>query len=220
MMTKKEINTIINNHDKWINNLTDGIRADLRNADLSNANLHRANLSNADLSNANLSNADLRNADLRNADLHRANLSNADLSNADLSNADLRNADLRNADLSNAQNVLSQIDYINCTFEKTADGYLAYKTFNEQYKAPDRWKIATGAIITENVDYTRTADCGCGVNVATYEWVKKHTTKDVWQVLIRWEWLAGVCVPYNTNGKIRCERVELIKVMEVNDANT
>lgn len=37
---------------------------------------------------------------------------------------------------------------------------------------------------------------------------------DVWKVLIRWEWLAGVCVPYNTDGKIRCERVKLVEIVE------
>lgn len=28
------------------------------------------------------------------------------------------------------------------------------------------------------------------------------------------EWLPGVCVPYNTDGKIRCERVELLEVVK------
>lgn len=36
----------------------------------------------------------------------------------------------------------------------------------------------------------------------------------IWKVLIRWEWLPGVVVPYHTNGKVRCERVELLGVVE------
>ena len=32
--------------------------------------------------------------------------------------------------------------------------------------------------------------------------------------IIRWEWLAGVCVPYGSSGKIRCERVELIEIVK------
>lgn len=42
------------------------------------------------------------------------------------------------------------------------------------------------------------------------------TKGDIWKVLIRWEWLCGVCVPYNSDGKIRCERVELVEIVERN----
>ena len=38
--------------------------------------------------------------------------------------------------------------------------------------------------------------------------------KKIWKLLIRWEWLPGVVVPYNTDGKIRCERAELVEVVE------
>ena len=66
----------------------------------------------------------------------------------------------------------------------------------------------------ENVNPTRTIDCGCGINVATLNWVKNNTKGDIWKVLIKFEWLPGVVVPYNTNGKIRCERVQLIEKIE------
>ena len=32
--------------------------------------------------------------------------------------------------------------------------------------------------------------------------------------LICWEWLCGVCVPYGSDGKIRCEKVELLEVVK------
>jgi len=64
------------------------------------------------------------------------------------------------------------------------------------------------------VNANRTDVCGCGINVAPLEWVKRNYKGVIWKVLIRWEWLAGVCVPYNTDGKIRCERVELVEVVE------
>ena len=94
-MTKQELQTIIENHKKWLNNEPSGNRAELRLADLSGAdlrladlrlaNLSRANLSGADLSGAELSGANLSGADLRWANLRWANLSGADLSGADLS---------------------------------------------------------------------------------------------------------------------------------------
>ena len=190
-------------------------RADLRDADLSYAELRDTNLSYADLSGANLSYAGLRGANLRNADLSGANLSYAGLSGADLSYADLSDADLSYADLSGARNVLAQIDFIKNNFETTKDGVIVYKTFNSVYEPPEKWVIQQGSVITENVNFDRTNDCGCGINVAPLKWVKKkdYGKKDIWKCLIRWEWLCGVCVPYNTDGKIRCEKLELIEVV-------
>ena len=70
-------------------------------------------------------------------------------------------------------------------------------------------------MIEENVNPNRTDECGCGINVAPLEWVRKeYGDGDIWKVLIRWEWLVGVVVPFSTDGKIRCERVELLGVVE------
>jgi len=166
------------------------------------ANLSEANLSKADLSEANLSGADLRWADLRWANLSKANLSEANLSGADL----------RWADLSGAENILSAIDYIAKNFEKTADGIIVYKTFSEHYSPPKSWVIEVGSVISDVVNFLPINNCACGVNVATKDWVLKETRRpEIWKCLIRWEWLAGVCVPYATDGKIRCERVELVE---------
>ena len=92
--TGEELKVILDNHEKWLNNDDNGVRADLRNADLGGVNLGNVNLYGADLRNADLRNAYLRNADLRNADLGGADLRNADLRNADLGGADLRNVNL------------------------------------------------------------------------------------------------------------------------------
>ena len=137
------------------------------------------------------------------ADLRRANLSGAGLSGADLSGADL----------SGAKGILSAIDYLDANFERTADGYIAYKTFGGQYAPPNKWDIKTGSIITETVNPDRCTDCGSGVNVAPLAWVQTRYDGDIWRVLIRWAWLTGVIVPYMTDGKIRCERVELLEVV-------
>ena len=97
---------------------------------------------------------------------------------------------------------------------RCADGYIAYKTFNAIYNPPSKWDIVPGAVIEETVNANRTDTCGCGINVAPLDWVKQRYETGVWKVLIRWEWLPGVCVPYNTNGKIRCERVQLLEIVE------
>ena len=135
-------------------------------------------------------------------------------SKADLSGANLSWADLSGADLSGAKGILSTVNFLESYFERTEDGYVAYKTFNSMYRAPDTWKIETGSIIEENVNFNRCDDCGCGINVAPLQWVKNNYSGDIWKVLIRWEWLCGVCVPYQSDGKIRCERVELVEVVK------
>ena len=194
-------------------------RADLSGADLSDANLRRADLSGADLSGADLSGADLRRADLRRADLRRANLSGADLRRADLRRADLSGADLSDAnlsgaDLSGSQGLLDAINFMEAHFERTDEGYIVYKTFGENYSAPESWKIEPGSIIEETANCNRTMECGCGINVVPLAWVKKHGSYRPYKLLIRWEWLPGVVVPYNTDGKIRCSKAQILEAVE------
>ena len=83
-MTSDELKKVLELHYKWLNDESDGVKADLSDADLSDA----------DLRGADLRGADLRGADLRGADLSSANLRGADLRGADLSSADLRGANL------------------------------------------------------------------------------------------------------------------------------
>ena len=185
-------------------------RADLSGADLSGANLSRANLSRANLSDANLSGANLSDANLSRANLCYADLSDANLSRANLSDANLSRANLSDANLSGASGLIDATDYIGAHFERVKDGYIVYKTFGGSYSKPDSWTIEPGAIIEEVCNPNRTDVCGCGINVAPIEWVKENYKGDVYKLLIRWEWLAGVVVPYNTDGKIRCSRAQII----------
>ena len=193
--------------------------ADLRRADLRRANLSGADLSDADLRRADLSGADLSDADLRRADLRRANLSDADLRRADLrranlSDADLRRANLSDADLSGSKGLLDAINYMEAHFERTDEGYIVYKTFGENYSAPESWKIEPGSIIEETVNCDMTTECGCGINVAPLEWVRRKGRNKPYKLLIRWEWLPGVVVPYNTDGKIRCSKAQILEAVE------
>ena len=185
--------------------------ADLSNADLSKANLRNVNLSGADLYRTDLNNSDLQSANLNGSDLQCANLSHAFLNNTNFKSASLINANLSNTILSGAVGLLNPIDYLAEKFERTKEGYIVYKVFNECYESPAKWNIEPGEIITEEVNSCRANDCGCGINVAPLEWVKcGYPGKDIYKLLIKWEWLAGVVVPYNTDGKIRCARAQII----------
>ena len=112
-MTQEELDKIVEQHQHWIHEDTDGWEdmranlsgaylsgADLRGADLRGADLRGADLSGANLSGAYLSGADLSWANLRGANLSEANLRGAYLSWADLSWANLRGANLSGANLS------------------------------------------------------------------------------------------------------------------------
>ena len=146
----------------------------------------------------------------------RANLSGAGLSGADLRGADLSGANLRGADLSGAKGLLPAVTFLEANFERTTAGYIAYKVFGAQYNQPKEWKIVSGAELTETVNPDRCTECGCGINVAPLEWIKREypDKKPIWKVLIKWEWLPGVIVPYMTDGKIRCEKVQLLEIVE------
>ena len=101
-MNQEELNKILDNHLKWLENNGEGERADLSRADLRYANLRYANLWEAILYGADLSRANLLGAILYGADLSRANLSETDLREADLREANLREANLREANLRGA----------------------------------------------------------------------------------------------------------------------
>lgn len=131
-----------------------------------------------------------------------------------------------------AGNVFSQCtgypspsEFLAQNFERNeADtGYIVYKTFGHVYSPPEEWEIAPGSIITENCDLNRMETCSYGINVATLEWIgnnvaikaiREHVTLPVWRCEILDEWLADVCVPVASDGKIRCGKLRLINIIE------
>ena len=227
-----QIDQILQLHKMWLNDDDHGkcadlrgadlIRADLRGADLRGAdlicaNLIGADLIRADLRGANLSGADLRGADLIGANLIGANLRGADLRStnlrgADLIRADLIRADLRGADLSGATGLLSPQYWLG-NFQTDRDGVLVFKKIGKtQYSTPAHWNIEPGSVLTEECSPCRTIDCACGVNFGTRAWCEaNYYDADLWLCRIRWIDLAGVVVPYNTDGKARCNRLELVE---------
>lgn len=116
-------------------------------------------------------------------------------------------------------NMLNPIEYMDEHFEKTDEGYIVYKVFNRNYHAPDNWNIAEGSIIEETVNQNPFVTCACGINVGTKQFIQKMKIEDdhVWKCLIKYEWACGITVPYNTNGKIRCCRLQLLNVVDLEE---
>lgn len=88
-MNVKELQKILDLHQKWLEGDEDGQYADLSYTDLTCANLSRANLSRANLSHTNLHRADLTCANLSHTNLHCADLHRAFLHGANLDHARL-----------------------------------------------------------------------------------------------------------------------------------
>jgi hypothetical protein len=105
------IEEILKSHRDWLNDISGGVRANLRGADLSGAKLRGADLRGADLRGADLCMADLSDANLSDANLSDANLSDANMRWANLLGANLLGANLRCASLwdtvGNRQQVIS-----------------------------------------------------------------------------------------------------------------
>ena len=187
--------------------------ADLRDADLSGAYLRGADLRGAYLRGANLNGADLRDADLSGAYLSGADLSGADLFSANLRGANLGGADLSGVDLSGAKGLLNSADWLGEHFDSDADGLIVFKAIgNTDYDAPTYWRIEPGAVLEEIVNPDRYTPCACGVSFGTLDFIRaNYARSDHWHCRIRWLDLADVIVPYNTDGKARCARLELIE---------
>ncbi len=196
-------------------------RANLRGACLRKANLEFSNLEYADLRMANLEGANLNNAylnkaGLRDVDFSYANLKNAVLVGADLEYAFFYKAYLSGANLSQSIGLPTVNDFIS-KLEKCEQGIIAYKTFGDFNPPNPEWIIAKGEVLEEVCNFDRTSSCGSGINVGTRKWVLENTYYVVWKCLIPWEWLAGVCVPYATDGKFRCEKIKLLHPVDRKD---
>ena len=157
-------------------------------------------------------------------DNHKKWLSDNGGSIADLQKADLREADLRGADLSQANGIETAIDWLKKNFKTNNKGFIVYKAIGATYYTlPKSWdKIKIGDYYQENVNFYRTEPCGCGVNFATLDWIKREfrhkiAVEDikVRRCYLHWEDLADIVVPYNTDGKARCAKLEKGKIIKV-----
>jgi hypothetical protein len=115
--------------------------------------------------------------------------------------------------LSQTKGLLKAREWISKNFKKTKAGFVVYKRIGEtQFAVPKSWNIEAKSFIEEIVNPLPTLDCACGVNFGTEKWCKEnYTTADLWQCLILFEDAPDIVVPYNTDGKARCGRLQLIK---------
>lgn len=122
-------------------------------------------------------------------------------------------ANLLNANLSGTKGLKSERELLEKHFKYSEEGLICYKIFNLYYKPRVDWIIEEYSYITEVVNSIRTNECGSGVNVGSLDWIKKtkENKEQIWECLIEWKDLSSICVPYHTNGKIRANRVKLIK---------
>jgi len=203
-MNKEKLNKILEQHKLYLQG-EGGECADLRGCDLRECDLRGCDLRECNLSWSNLSGCDLSGWDLRGCDLSWSNLSGCDLRGCNLSGCDLRGCDL-----SGAKGLLDPSVWMKKNLEQTDKGYIAYKSFGSNYLPPAHWKRKKGVVLTEVVNQLPTLDCACGINVAIKTW-RDLPGEGVWRVLIKWEWLPAVVVPYNTDGKFRCGKVKLLE---------
>lgn len=196
------IQAILQDHAEWLHDPTRGRQADL---------------SRRYLKGLDLAGRDLRKAIIRHSDLREVDFTLADLSGADLTGSLLMGATFRGADLSGVQGWKSPLDVL-AKCERTTEGLLVYKHPEAECKSPDHWEWREGAILSEVVNPDRGGN-GSGVHVGTLGWVKASlewlkgfpVLYGTWQGLIRWEWLAGVVVPFGSGGEFKTERLELIR---------
>ena len=162
--------------------------------------------------------SDLSDADLRDANLRGADLSGANLRGADLSGADLRGADLRSTNLSGAKGLLNAAEWLRKHFEVGETGIKVYKAFGgTTFDQSVFGKIRTGRVLTETVNSLRANSCGCGINFGTLEWIKDFYCGEkivIRECFIDFVDLADVVLPYCTDGKARCGRLTIGKVVK------
>lgn len=172
--------------------------------------------SNADFSGCDLTRAYFNQCDLRGAHFGGAILRATRFIKCKLDDAAFDEATAHRPVFNGSTGVFDPIEFMANHFERTEEGYIVYKVFDGMYKMPEDWDINPGSVIAENANLNPFDNCGCGINVAPLEWVRNFRIENgvfdhpIWRCLIRWEWLPGVVVPFGTNGKIRCNRIQLL----------
>ena len=212
-VSASQLAEILSEHRKWLAG-DGGTRAYLHGSDLSGSDLSGSNLSDSDLSDSNLSGSNLSGSNLSGSNLRRSDLHGSNLSGSNLSGSDLSDSNLSDSNLSGSTGLLDASQWIAENLTRCRGGVYAYKSFGAHYEPPADWRQEPGAEISETVNLLPTLDCACGVNVATLDWVRNNSNDaPIWKVLVRWEWMAGGVIPYNTDGKFRVPRAKLIEIV-------
>jgi len=135
-----------------------------------------------------------------------------------LSRANLQNANMGNTNLSHATGLASPSKCLSENFVFGDNGIIVYKIFGLWRPPPQDWVIELGSVITEVVNSDRCTLCGSGINVGTFDLIKKLGIKEglsYWKCLIPYKYLCDVVVPYNTEIQIRTGYLELIEEVKI-----
>ena len=224
---KKVLENLIVNHTKFLNEELDH-PAEITGITVRGIELSDVDLSYCDIRNSTFIDCKFTNVTFKGAHLQNNNFKDCMFYNSLVKSSRLRYSDFTEAkffklsnmidvDLSGSTGLVSPIDFMEKNFEKTEEGYIAYKSFNTYYNSPKSWNLVPGEVIQETPNCNRFEQCGCGINVAPLSWMitdAESGDKEVWKVLIKFEWLPGIVVPYIGDGKVRCEKVKLIEKIE------
>lgn len=190
-------------------------KARLDGSDIGIANFKNAILNEASLNNTKADSTIFKGADLTNMDCRFSRFSYCNLEGANLFNVDFSNSSLIGINYSGAEGLTDPINFIKDNFKCTKKGVIVYKTFGKSYPPNKNWHIIKNSVIAENVDFDIFNPCGCGINVATKDWVNTHYREGLmWKLLVKNEWLINAVVPYKSIGKFRVGRAKLLKIIK------
>lgn len=153
---------------------------------------------------------------IKNLGLYRCIFRESKMIYCDFSNLDCTNSAFGYLDISGTTGFIKSSDFMNRHFKKDDKGYIVFKVIGKTDFPPNKnWKIEEGSYIEENVDTNRFECCGCGVNFGTLAYVRSlYPYGEVWECRIDFTDAAGIIVPYNSDGKARCERLYLTRKMK------
>lgn len=194
------------------------LKTNIAHGKFSDCKFDKSSLEQVDFGNSDVDHCDFQHSIIKKTNFNFSNLSNSLFTNCDFSDVDFNQSQMSGVNFSQSKGLMNPIDYLIENFEWINNGIIVYKMFDFHYRSP--WgDLKPGMIISEEVNYDRTLHCACGVNASNKkhfmtQFKKINTDKKVgitiWKCIIKFPWLSGVVVPYNTTGNIRCSRLQLV----------
>lgn len=189
-----------------------------------NSNFDGSKFNNTEIVGSDLINCELTNCNISNIEIRVSNLSHSYFNKSIFYGYNIFDiVNLNSVNFSRSTGLLNPIDYLKDNFKFDKDGNLiVYKIFNWAYPKNPNWNIKENSIITEEVNYDRTLNCACGINVGTSDYIYDVTLQikddfNIWECIIKPEWFPGIVVPYFDLRKIRTSKLMLIKNVKRED---
>lgn len=189
--------------------------SNLSEATIIGCRLIHSNMSDVDMSGSYLFDCVITDCNLSGSNLFNFDTACCHFKNINFTNTNLTDVDMAKTTITDSIGLRSAKEILDELFKKTDEGYIVYKVFGMYYEIPDYWNIEEDSIIEEKVDMNRMETCSYGINVAIKPWIEKCINKgqQIWKCLLSFDDLDKVCVPYGTDGKIRCGRLKLLEIV-------